>query len=332
MGLAFQGRSTVHRLTVAAGLTLLSACSSGGGEGASTQAPPSPTPPPATTNPESETDVIYGSGLLDNGVKNLLLDIYQPDGACTDPRPFVIFIHGGAFRGGSKSTSSAVVNMQSLVERGFVGISIAYRLVGDEPLVSAEYQPILDDFLSDAALLGITDPTVLAQLEAAVAAFEDTVFAIEWARDNAIARCLDIDNFGLWGSSAGAITALHTVYGLDEYFIDRPDPRVVVDYWGQLFQTNLLEEADTPFFILHGTDDLTVPYSNAERLAEEADTTNTPYAFYTVDGGPHGFANVSPANVLIGGREVRDVTVDFIEAHLTGGTPVYETVTVPFEG
>ena len=55
------------------------------------------------------------------------------------------------------------------------------------------------------------------QLNAAVAAFEDTTVALEWARENAEARYLDIDRFALWGSSAGAITALHVSYAWDDF-------------------------------------------------------------------------------------------------------------------
>lgn len=310
---------------------LTAACSSGGSGGGETASPVSPPPPPPPPTPASMTDVIYGSGLTDNGSVNLLLDVYQPGGACTERRPFVLGIHGGGFVGGSRSTGSWVDNMDEVTARGFVGISIDYRLVGDEPLISAEFQPVLDAFEAAATAMGL-DAGQLLQLEAAVAAFEDTVAALTWAADNAEAQCLDMERFALWGSSAGAVTALHVAYGLDEFFIDRPNPLVVVDYWGRLLLVDLLDAGDPPFLILHGTDDPTVSYDSAVSLASEANALSIPHSFYTVQDGPHGFSNVNPNRVLINGLPPREVTVDFIEAHLNGGTPIYETVTVPFDG
>ena len=72
--------------------------------------------------------------------------------------------------------------MAAVVEAGFVGLSIDYRLVGDDPVSSAEFQPIADDFEAMATQLGLADGQ-RAQLNAAVAAFEDTVTALDWARD-----------------------------------------------------------------------------------------------------------------------------------------------------
>ncbi|MEL6861894.1 MAG: hypothetical protein AAGL11_08650 [Pseudomonadota bacterium] len=307
---------------------ILSACSGGGGSSPAPIQPVTTAPPPSTPSSSltSETDVVYGTGLVTNSSVNLLLDIYQPSDTCPAPRPFVIGIHGGGFIGGSKSDSNWVQVMQAVNNRGYAGISIDYRLVGDSPLVSAEFQPVLDDLLAGAVGLSQSQ---LDQLNAAVSAFEDAVTAIEWARDNADTRCLDIDRFAIWGSSAGAITALHVAHALDDFFIDRPEPAVVVDYWGRLFFDNVIQADGPPLFILHGTDDATIDYSTtAVPLAAEATTAGLPFSFYTIENGPHGFGSIDPNRVQINGRDPLDVTLDFVIAHLTGGTPLYETQTV----
>ncbi|GAB5456719.1 MAG: hypothetical protein Hens2KO_29480 [Henriciella sp.] len=271
---------------------------------------------------------MYGSGLVENSAIDLLLDIYQPEGECTDPRPFVLGIHGGGFTSGSKSSAPWVTNMEAVTSRGLVGLSMDYRLVGDLPLVSAEFQPLLDELLALADQLNLDDRQ-RDQLNAAVAAFEDTTVALDWARENAEARCLDIDRFAVWGSSAGAITALHVSYALDDYFIDRPDPLVTVDYWGSLFLPGLIDENGPPLYILHGTNDTTQVYEDtAVPLAAEAEAAGIPYTFYTIENGPHGFGSVDPSRVQINGKDPTEVTVDFIEAHLTGSTPLYELQTV----
>ncbi|MEM9838539.1 MAG: hypothetical protein AAF830_05225 [Pseudomonadota bacterium] len=320
---------------IAHGLALLSACALSACSGGSSDQlqsapvinpPASPAPPPPT--PLSETDVVYGQGLLQSGTKDLLLDVYQPGGACTELRPFVIGIHGGGFVGGSKSSQSWIDNMDAVAERGFVGLSIDYRLVGDAPSITNEFAPVLDDFLAEADRLNLPSEQ-RDVLRAAVAAFEDTVMAIRWAEANAEERCLDIERFAIWGSSAGAITTLHVGHGLDEYGIDRPDPLVLVDYWGGLLLDGLVDANGPPFMIVHGTNDRTVVYEeNAVPLAAEADAAGLPYAFYTMQDAPHGFRAIDPAFYRIDGEAPRDVTVTFIEDHLTNGSPLYDIRTI----
>ena len=309
----------------------LAACSGGGSDSPEEETPPvapdAGADPSEGQGPATETNVIYGTGVTEDGSVNLLLDIFQPEGLCTELRPFVIGMHGGSFIGGDKA-GEWTSNAEGLTERGIVGISINYRLLGDNPVISAEYQALLDDILAGADAIGLSGNEDV--LNAAVAAIEDAVTAIEWARDNAESRCLDINRFALWGSSSGAIIALHTGYALDDYSLDVPKPLTVVDYWGALFFDNVMQEGEPPLFIIHGTDDITIDFESALALTAQADEVNIPYAFYTIFGGPHGFANTDPANVLINDTDPIEVTYDFIEAHLTDGEPLYESQTLEF--
>jgi len=317
---------------MALAIGLMQGCSGGGSGTApavpiSTAPPPAPPPsPPAATNIESETDVLYGTGMVENSAVPLLLDIYQPEGECTELRPVVVGIHGGGFTGGSKSQNSWITIMEEVVQRGLVGLSIDYRVVAKEPVISAEFQPVLDGLLDEADRIGAS--VNVNVLNAAVAAFEDTVTALEWARDNAADRCLDMDRFALWGSSAGAITSLHVAHGLDEYFIDRPDPAVVVDYWGRMFIEGQLDADGPPLLIIHGTNDQIVEFEQAQLLSAEAQSIGLPLSFYTIQDGPHGFPAIAPNRVSINGQAPLDATLDFIEAHLRDGTPVYEVQTI----
>ena len=317
---------------------MLAGCSGGGGASSVpsqpvTQPASPPPPPPAPPsgsggNFESENNIVYGTGLIQSGSANLLLDLYQPSGDCTENRPFVVGIHGGGFVGGSKLDPNWVQNMEAVAERGFAGMSINYRLDGVQPLVSAEFQPILDDLIVEANRLGASADEI-ERLNAVVAAFEDTVTALEWARENADERCLDINRFALWGSSAGATAALHVAHALDEYFIDRPDPLVVVDYWGRLLIDGQVDLSGPPIFIIHGTNDRTVDHDEtAVVMAAEAEALGLGYSFYSIEGGPHGFGTVNPDRVSINGQTPLSVTVDFIEDHLLGDNPLYETQTI----
>ncbi|MEQ9409118.1 MAG: alpha/beta hydrolase fold domain-containing protein [Fuerstiella sp.] len=100
-----------------------------------------------------------------DGHERQLLDLYRPiesDG----PAPVVIWIHGGAWRAGSKDSCPAI----PLVSRGFVVASINYRLSGQA--------------------------TFPAQIH-------DCKAALRWLRTNSKQLGIDPQRFGVWGSSAG---------------------------------------------------------------------------------------------------------------------------------
>ena len=133
----------------------------------------------------------------------------------------------------------------------------------------------------------------------------------------------DASRLGFWGSSAGATTVMQVAYGLNQFGIDRPEPRVVIDYWGNLLRDRDVEIGEAPFFVVHGTRDGTSPYQNALDLTARADVVAVSYALYSVIGANHGFASTGVFENTFQDRVLVDITADFVEAHLKGTTPVY---------
>ena len=84
-----------------------------------------------------EKDVVYGAGAVDEtttpGSIDLLLDVYRPVGADAPDKPAMLLVHGGSFRGGSKSDGQMQEAAQYFASRGWVCFSIDYRLEGDDP-------------------------------------------------------------------------------------------------------------------------------------------------------------------------------------------------------
>lgn len=115
------------------------------------------------------------------GDKKLLLDLYVPD--IPDPRrlPLVVWIHGGAWRGGNKQNCPAL----SFTTKGYVAASIGYRL-SHEAIFPAQ--------------------------------IEDCKAAIRWLRANATQYRIDPNRIGVWGSSAGGhlVALLGTSGGVKE--------------------------------------------------------------------------------------------------------------------
>ncbi len=95
------------------------------------------------------------------------LDIWQPTGS-TAPAPLVIYIHGGAFKGGDKAMVGGKV--QPLLDAGYAVASLNYRLSGEAPFPSGA---------------------------------QDVKAAVRWLRANASTYNLDPNRFAAWGESAG---------------------------------------------------------------------------------------------------------------------------------
>lgn len=299
---------------------LLSACSGG-----STSTPPvTVTPPPTggggTGNPVVLSNLEYGQGATTSGTTALLLDIYQPSDICNSNRPTVFFVHGGAFISGDKEGGSITERAEASNDKDFNFVSINYRLIGDRPVLSPEFQIVFDQFVADN-----TDPSLNAvQVEAAFAAFEDALDALNWLEANEDEYCLDMSRLAYWGSSAGAFTVLNVAYASDDFGVTRPDPDVVINYWGALATIDTMEFMEAPFFTLHGDQDGTVDYLAATALATQGDLVGVPYSFYTEVGGGHGVDTDKTVNAV----PLLDLTLNFIEAHIVGGTPLYETANV----
>ncbi|MEO0818365.1 MAG: hypothetical protein AAFX86_13805, partial [Pseudomonadota bacterium] len=72
-----------------------------------------------------------------------------------------------------------------------------------------------------------------------------------------------------------------------------------------------------------------VDYSEALGLEAEAQAFSVPYAFYTVEGAGHSFDELRINVTSVDGQTLRDLTLNFIAAHLRDGDPLYEVRSVP---
>ncbi len=269
--------------------------------------------------PESvalERDVPYGQA----GGHPLLLDILRPKQASSQPRPAIVFIHGGGWSGGRKTDA--------------LGRLLPFAASGDYFCMSVEYR------LSGEA-------TWPAQIH-------DCKAAIRWLKTNAAKYHVDPEKIGVWGGSAGG--HLVSMLGLTgnvkelEGQSGSPEPssRVacVVDFCGpsdflaiaklkadagrhafgpveKLLGGPIAEKQDLaraaspvtyvskdapPFLIVHGTADPVVPLSQAEQLYQALKQAGQQVTFVKIEGGGHG----------IGGPEVTARVRAFFDRWLRG--------------
>ena len=202
-------------------------------------------------------DLAYGAG-ADNK-----LDLYQPAGDTVTKRPVIVWIHGGGFTTGDKSTGASRATF--LAKLGYVVASINYRL------------------LSPDGCGGNPDPTPICR-DAALAAKEDAQSAIDWLRANASTYKLDTTRVASAGASAGAVTSL---------LVDWDAPagsriRAAVSISGGAPDNSLITADDGPALFIHGTADRTVPYEWAVRNAGAMYNLGIVTVLEPIEGAGHG--------------------------------------------
>lgn len=243
----------------------------------------------ATDEVRVQKGIVYGTGAVGKpapGRAKLLLDLYQPKAKAKAPRPVVVIVHGGGFKGGTRLQPDLVKIADGLVAQGVVVACIDYRLVKDEAVPSKRVRPLVD-----------ASPKV-AVYTAMIAAVDDTLTAVDYLRSKAKTLRLDMNRLGLIGGSAGAITVDHVAYVLDDHGIKGPKVRFVGDLWGGIFipppssidqPAKQLERGEAALFTVHGDADPTVPVKLDDDLVARAKAVGVKNEYHRVPGGGHGF-------------------------------------------
>jgi acetyl esterase/lipase len=238
------------------------------------------------------------------------LDLYLPPGA-KGPLPLIIWIHGGAWLGGSKDEGNPAL---PLLGRGYAVASINYRL---------------------------------SQQARFPAQIEDCKAAVRFLRANAKKYGLDPKRFGVWGASAGGhlVALLGTSGGVKELEGDGPNQGVssrvqaVCDWFGPVDLLKMGEQSgphsqlrhdapdspesrllggpvqerkelarranpstyidkdDPPFLIFHGDHDDLVPVQQSRMLDKALKAAGVESTLVVVSGGGHGPGIGTPENL-----------------------------------
>ncbi|MBM4264990.1 MAG: alpha/beta hydrolase [Deltaproteobacteria bacterium] len=193
------------------------------------------------------SNVVYGSAVnLSGQTVTLLLDIYEPTGDTVTERPAIVWVHGGSFCCGSKTSAEIVDEATTFARKGYFNVSISYRL---EPGGCTGSVPIT---------------TCIAAIREAL---EDAQTAVRFLRTNQALYGIDETRIAIGGSSAGAITALNVGFSSGE------DPTAAVDGSVSLsgFRTHGAPgPGDAPSLLFHGTSDNITPYSSAVSTRNQA--------------------------------------------------------------
>ncbi|MDE0263783.1 MAG: alpha/beta hydrolase [Bryobacterales bacterium] len=229
--------------------------------------------------------------------RELLLDLYLP--ALTDRPPLVVYVHGGAWRSGSRSR----MPLTYLIEDGFAVASVDYRLSPE-----AKFPAQIHDIKAAIRFLGA----------------KATVFGY------------DADAIGIAGSSAGGhlaalvgVTNGHSQLegNVGSHLGESSDVHAVVSYFGASNLLTILSQStpkgldvrvpalklllgglpedhggaarlaspvhhvdvsDPPLYLLHGDQDPQMPINQAHELHGAYQSKGLPVIFDVVYGGGHG--------------------------------------------
>jgi acetyl esterase/lipase len=205
------------------------------------------------------TDVQFATATnLSDQVVPLDLDVYEPpDEDRLTNRPAIVWVHGGSFRSGDKSSPDIVDEATTFAKKGYVSFSINYRL---EPAGCSAAAPTT---------------TCLKTIQNATA---DAQTAVAWVRANASTYGVDPTRIAIAGTSAGGIIALQVGYATSE------TPTAPVQAAVALSGANLLSPIstrDAPALLLHGSSDTVVPYQWAVNTVDAAHSAGLTATFLT---------------------------------------------------
>jgi acetyl esterase/lipase len=273
---------------------------------------PVPTLIDDTTLPKIEVeftrDIVYGQG-ADRALK---LDLAKPKGL-TRPVPAVVWIHGGAWRGGRKEEFEQLI--RDSAQAGYVSVSIDYRLVPNH-LFPAQV--------------------------------EDAKCAVRWLRAHAEQLQVDPDRIGVVGASAGAhlammlgamgdddglegeggspdtssqVQAVVSFAGPTNLQAELPEGsrKLVADFLGGTVgekpeaaaaasPITYVDSGDPPMLLVQGTKDPLVPHAQATEMIEALTEAGVPGRVEFLIGAGHGW----PAEH----ERVMRATFEFLDRHL----------------
>jgi len=231
------------------------------------------------------------------GDRELKLDLHRP--ASADPAPLIVYVHGGAWRAGSRDQ----MPLGLLVKVGFAIASVDYRLTPEAPFpanvhdikaairflrakagdlnVDAKRIAIIGSSAGGhlAALVGVTNGN--AELEGAIGDHRDQSSDIQ-----AI-----VSFYG--ASNLTTILSQSTPHGLKVRV-----PALELLFGGPIEEKGRLARLASPVFhvdgndppvlLIHGDQDAQMPINQSHELTGVCEKAGVPVRFEVVHGGAHG--------------------------------------------
>ncbi|MEY4545569.1 MAG: Carboxylesterase NlhH [Pseudomonadota bacterium] len=248
--------------------------------------------------------VLRGLKFAEVGDTPLLLDLYlpaQPAGSDVKPAGLIIWVHGGAWRSGSRESA----DLAALTARGWALASVDYRLspVARFPAQVHDIKAAIRHLRAHAAEHGLpAAPFVIAGSSAgahlaALVGVSNGVSELEGEVGSERAASSDVQGIvSLYGASnLTSILAQSTAQGLSvrvpalELLLGgQPDQRPeLARLASPVFH---VDASDPPLLLLHGDSDPQMPIEQSVELAAAYEQLRLPAQLVVLEGAGHGGA------------------------------------------
>jgi dienelactone hydrolase len=203
------------------------------------------------------------------GPASLQADLFRPMG--DGPFPLIAWMHSGGFRSGSREHPAHTRMAAAFARHGYAMVFLDYRLARPPAILKPATAALTDTLVAEASAAGETmnetfvGPRALAVVEDCCALLGHVTQRAEDLRLSG--RLL------LGGSSAGAISALNTLYLSPLFGLARPTVSTVFSFSGGFAYTPRLAATGARILALHNPDDPRVPVSSIRRLAAHTPDT-----------------------------------------------------------
>ena len=286
-----------------------------------------------------------------SGYRELKFDLYLPPAQfkAKGPRPLLVYIHGGGWAGGSDRMGSPYFDWPSILaniaEQGYVVASIEYRLSGE-----AAFPAQLQDIKSAIRWLRVNagkyniDPnrvmtwgrsagghlSAMAAVSCNVTSFAPSPRAAaagHAAQDTQASAPVGFDEAS--DCVRGAVTWFG-VFDLTKLAIDSSNPLVnqligcgtVTPCSAEKFMNKMtaaspvtyVTDKTPPIFIMHGTDDTTVPIAQSQEFYDLLKSKGVKTEFIKVPGVGHSWTGKTPETTRAACLLALQKSLDFIDA------------------
>jgi acetyl esterase/lipase len=275
---------------------------------------PVPTPKPPSTpatdnryintvfqNVQIEKDIVYGEAINYKGEnEQLKLDMFLPEGDKLTKRPVILWIHGGGFTSGSKDSGVERRFAVDFAKRGYVCVSINYRLRPD----ITNFSSALSDAVSDSET------------------------AVTWLVKNSNKYGLDPSHIAVAGYSAGAFTAINLCYN-DSKKAQWPKKSIfaTIDLSGNNLNFGIAVKGDPPCIIFHGKNDVIVPYEDSAMFYDNLKSSGVTSELVLLDEidhniGSNGYHQILPNVIRFLYKQLTGLTIKEDDGKTGGGIKI----------
>lgn len=268
-----------------------------------------------------ERNVVYGQV----GRKELVMDIVFPSTG-VGPWPVVVNLHGGAWSSGWKSLGNGWDAAPELIRRGYVFVSIAYRLAPRHKFpAQIEDAKCAVRFLRAHAAKYNLDPNRIVAMGASAGGHLSALLGTTDAGAG-------FDLSGGWTNESSRVQAVVDMFGhADLYYAVQHRERVRLvarsvfgtksseEILRRFSPVNYVTADDPPFLLVHGERDGVVPLRQSELMKAALEKENVPVELIVVKCAGHCLF-ASGGRPTPSSKNLRTMIADFVDRALSQPT------------